>query len=409
MPRTASAVGCPYVAATPRAWSVVIRSAMILTTMIESFASGFGPAPSPSPISHICESAFQTDADWKAIRWEAVTELGQASNAVQVDAHGVVTVGSAASWPEQKVIDWAHGNNTRVTATCHPASKPDAWAFLSSASPAQLTATAKEVVAKVVSAGYDGLQLDWEGLKPQHKTGFIMFVAACSVAMKPAKTCSGQRPSLAVTVYAPKLVHPSAIPDAYNITVLEKLCDTVFIMGYDMTWVDCPMGDGWKQSGPNAPLNGLEIAIQHAEAEGVDLSKLVLGLPWYGRVFTCDGTAPAGYGSTCACKEKNVAKKTLDILTAVEPNCTSYYDEVTATPWWDCAYGANVSGSASQPGVRQQGWYENAKSLQAKVDLATKYRLAGVGVWTAHGVNAGATEEGAKIWNVFAEYIKGTR
>ena len=83
------------------------------------------------------------------------------------------------------------------------------------------------------------------------------------------------------------------------------------------------------------------------------------------------------------------------MLTAVEANCTSYYDETTATPWWDCAHGSNITGASSQPGVRQQAWYENAKSLQAKVALAVKYQLAGVGVWTAHGVNADATDEGA--------------
>lgn len=187
--------------------------------------------------------------------------------------------------------------------------------------------------------------------------------------------------------------------------------------GYDMTWNACALGDGWKQSGPNSPLDGLQLALQYAISQRVDPSKLVLGLPWYGRLYTCDSTAsspskPDSFGSTCSCNEKNVAKKTLDLFAAAADDsalgCTAHYDEPTATPWIDCPHGANItSGGAKPTTLRQQGWYENAKSLQAKLDLAVLHKIGGVGVWTAHGVNAKATEEGGRIWDAFANYVKG--
>lgn len=101
------------------------------------------------------------------MRRDAVTELGQAINAVTVDASGTVTVADKPSWPEQHFLDLGQLHNKNVTATCHPASKQAAWTFLSSATPAQITAAAQQAVNTVVQAGYDGLQLDWEGLKPQ--------------------------------------------------------------------------------------------------------------------------------------------------------------------------------------------------------------------------------------------------
>ena len=60
------------------------------------------------------------------------------------------------------MIDAAHGNNTRITATIHPASKPDAAAFLA-LDPAVLTRAAQTAVSMAMRAGYDGVQLDWEG------------------------------------------------------------------------------------------------------------------------------------------------------------------------------------------------------------------------------------------------------
>lgn len=50
----------------------------------------------------------------------------------------------------------------------------------------------------------------------QHKVGFTRFVGACSGAVKAAKTKRGRTPTLAVTLYAPKLVHPSTGTGRYH-------------------------------------------------------------------------------------------------------------------------------------------------------------------------------------------------
>ena len=47
------------------------------------------------------------------------------------------------------------------------------------------------------------------------------------------------------------------------------------------------------------------------------------------------------------------------------------------------------------------------RSLREKVALAAERGIAGVGLWTAHGVLP-TTQEGGQIWDVFAAYVNGT-
>ena len=157
-----------------------------------------------------------------------------------VSPTGSVAPEDASTWPMASMIAAAHGNRTRITATIHPASKPGAAAFLA-LPPATISATAAKAVGAAVDAGYDGVQLDWEGLQIGSEAGFERFVAACAAALKASRRqnstttvapWSAPRPTLSVTVYAPKLVYKDFGP--YNLRTLSSLADRIFVMGYDM-------------------------------------------------------------------------------------------------------------------------------------------------------------------------------
>ena len=181
-------------------------------------------------------------------------------------------------------------------------------------------------------------------------------------------------------------------------------------MGYDMQPTGIPVGDGWRQAGPQSPLDALGVAIEHAVAAGAPRASLVLGLPLYGKVFICNGTTAPVWGN-CSCGAKLRIDKKVDILHAVATNgslgCVTGYDPVSATPFVDCPRGTGVVGIPSQNlGTRQQAWYENERSLGAKVQLAVEQQLAGVGVWSTDGVSSLPTNaEGRSIWDMFAAYV----
>lgn len=172
-------------------------------------------------------------------------------------------------------------------------SKADGDAFLA-LSTSTITATAQAAVALVAAAGYDGIQVDMEGLLPPSRAGLERFVgalAAAGAATKPSVV------EITSTLYALKLLQPRSEPTAYNVSLLSSLGAGLFIMAYDLTWLGTKPGTGWMQAGPNAPLDALTVAVSNAVSWGAAPASLVLGLPLYGRVFTCDGDGDNGeYG-----------------------------------------------------------------------------------------------------------------
>lgn len=409
-----------------------------------------GRASQSGKLSCVAITRFATPAEIKTLHWPAITDLGQAINKLVCDASGNVKPDDVVTWPMKHLVDAAHGNGTRIYTALSFDSKQSAASFFQRNVPSELDAVASAALDLVVSAGYDGLQLDIEGLKPQSQKGFEGLVSAFqrAVLALPAGAPSGRRDapsssdqaastaavvgrtppsfgqaagqaggafSLSLTVYGPKLVAPSPLT-AYNVTFLAPLVDHIFIMGYDMTWLGAKPGG--LLAGPNAPLNSLRLALNNSIGQlHVPARKLVLGLPFYGRAFLCDGKEPAqpSHGN-CSCSEKNFKKKGIGILMNVtaagqgeKDGCFESFDEPSATPFWECADGAGIAGMPTTG--RQQGWFENGRSMQNKLSLATQFDLKGVGIWSGGGCDSEGSSpvatECAAIWAEFVKYVAG--
>lgn len=347
---------------------------------------------------------FSTPQQIAQLRWDAITDLHQCINGIIVSGGGKVTAANPDTWPMKSLITAAHGNSSNILVPVHMTNKPAAAAFLSSPVNSKLLSSAAEmVVSLAIEAGYDGISIDIEGLKPESKAGLEAFVKACAAELR------GKSPNkkLLVTIYAPKLLKANSIlTSAYNISRLSKIADFVFIMGYDMTWLGAKGGSGATEAGPNSPLNGLSLALENSIRWGAAPQSLILGLPLYGDLYTCDGTSVPEFGN-CSTTVKKM-KKSVDILAAAATGdgCTTGFNTDAASPFFDCRHGTSIPGSGSE-GVRQQGWFENLRSIAAKLGLADQRRLGGIGLWTGSGVaNTGA---GRRIWEAVAEYVRGTK
>ena len=350
--------------------------------------------------SDVAVSKFTSQADLDQLRWEAITDLHQSINGIVVSRNGRVTVADSNTWPMKSIVDAAHGNSSNVLVPLHISSKADAAAFLSSPVNRQhLAATAEQAVSFATTAGYDGLVLDIEGLKSASKPGYEAFVEACASALH----AKDPTKKLLVTVYAPQLLNNAIQWSAYNISLLSETADFVFIMGYDMTWLGAKGGSGAKEAGPNSPLDGLSAVLKNSVHRwGAAPSKLILGLPAYGDLYTCDGDSSPAFGNCSTRSQKK--KKSVDILAAAATgsNCIQGFDPQAFSPFFDCADGAHLPGSGAR-GVRQQGWFENLKSMNAKLDLASSFGLGGVGLWTGGGIVDNG--QGKGIWDAFVRFL----
>lgn len=355
--------------------------------------------------SHAAISKFSTPDDLAHMRWDGVTSVTQAINGLMVSDVGHVSVADPATWPMAGLVAAAHGNGSKIFVPLHSPSKEEMTRLLASpVDHSMLTKVASQATSLAVSAGYDGIMVDLEGLKPPSELGLETLVGA----LRDSLHQQSPQARLMVTVYAAKLLGKARNMLPYNVSRLAQLSDSIFIMGYDMTWVDAHPGAASHEAGPNAPINGLMKTVKNAIEWGAPSASLLLGLPLYGRLFTCDGRTPPALGN-CSCAEHNFVNRVVDELAAAAsgPGCIHGFDEPSASPFFDCAHGSNISQSPPWPGVRQQAWFEDSRSISAKLQLAVSHELAGVAWWTAHGVRSDLSPEGQRIWDSIAQFVHG--
>ena len=351
--------------------------------------------------AHVAVTSFSTPSELAGLHWNTITHLHQAINPLVVSAAGEVAPLTASSWPEVSLVSAAHGNLSRILVPIHMESKQAADTFLAK-STSEIENSARRAAAAALAAGYDGISIDIEGLKPPSKDGLETFVTACATALRTAVVPPRM---LVVTLYIAKLYQPH-VPSAYNLTKLALLADRVLLMGYDMTWYGAKPGTGAHEAGPNSPLDGLASALTTAVTVlGAAPEALLLGLPLYGRLYDCDGDSPATFGNcSCATNCKRDKGSALLMAAGTGPGCVEGWEMTAATPFFDCSFGSNVSGG--QPThVRQQGWFENGRSLRAKLQLASERGVAGVSMWSAHGcphINPSCSA----VWAEISAYMK---
>ncbi|XP_049540566.1 probable chitinase 2 [Anopheles darlingi] len=222
---------------------------------------------------------------------------------------------------------------------------------------------------------FDGLDLDWEyptqrGGDPVDRGNFVALVQELSTLFK-------KHNLLLTSAFA---ASKKVIDEAYDIPALSKYLDFLHIMCYDYhgSW------DG--KIGPNAPLSSsdflsIEYTIEHLLNLGAPTSKIVLGLPFYGRTFVSP-IVGASMGDD--------AEEVGFPGPATKENGFMGYNEIceelkrNPSDWrlsWD-AVSAEMVASKSNDTASQVIVYDSTRSIAKKVRFAMRQKLAGLLVWS---------------------------
>lgn len=173
---------------------------------------------------------------------------------------------------------------------------------------------------------------------------------------------------------------------SYDYKELAKYADYLMIMTYDESWQG-------SNPGPVASIAFVEGSIRYALSQGVPAEKIVLGIPFYGRIWSNNGTVN-GNGITNAMVQKLIQKY----------NGKVTFNDEYKSPKAIIRIPKGVNEVVGYNIVLKEGtyeiWFENDKSIQEKIKLVEKYNLNGVGSWSL-----GQEPEG--FWNNYNIWIKG--
>lgn len=225
-------------------------------------------------------------------------------------------------------------------------------------------------LADALAHGYDGVNIDKEGGlgSPESAAAYVSLVEETVAAFRGAMDRSH------VSVDLP--AYPGYEHWIYDDLGLSQAVDALFIMGYDdFQWDDYTCARRHDCTPANAPYKTLANGVEGYLALGIEPSKLILGLPWYGKQYSRVAGVPFNMGSIGL----------RSILPLVDQNVARggevQWDEVTYT--WRLVCPQPCDDNDANTLKTTEIWYDDATSLAPKVQLAVDYDLGGIGMWTA--------------------------
>lgn len=201
------------------------------------------------------------------------------------------------------------------------------------------------------SKGYSGINIDFEYIYPSDKENYNNFLRKVVERFKP----QGYTIS---TALAPKISdnQQGLLYEAHDYAFHGTLADFVVLMTYE--W-------GYSRGEPQAvaPINRVEQVLKYAVTRIPPL-KILMGMPNYGY----DWTLPYRQG-TVARSLSNIAAVNL----AIDVGAEIKYDSKAQAPYFNY-YDKN--------GKLHIVWFDDARSIEARLRLVNKYDLGGVSFWT---------------------------
>lgn len=218
------------------------------------------------------------------------------------------------------------------------------------ASETQQNALIEALLDTLDRRGYLGIDIDFEYVPGEDAAAYARFLARLRQELRPRDVpLSAALPAKVSADQAGRLF------EGADYRLIAQAVDYALLMTYDWGYI----------SGPPmavAPLPEVRKVVEYALTE-FRPEQLYLGIPNY------------GYNWTLPLQAGRLARS-LSNVEAVQlawnRRSAIRYDEQVQSPWF-----RYVDGQ----GTEHEVWFEDARSIQAKLDLALEYGLYGVGYW----------------------------
>lgn len=260
-------------------------------------------------------------------------------------------------------VNWAHGNGYQVWPMFTNSNMSETSKMLSDYKSRETVIN--QIINYIKQYNLDGINIDFEGMYETDKDNFSRLL----IEIRPRLNEIGAVLSVDVTA-------PDGAPEwslCYDRYTIGKVADYVMFMAYDQYGVSA------TKAGTTAGHNWVEANVKKfLGQEEVKAEKIILGIPFYTRVW----------------KESN-GNVTSNVVNIGNVNNVIPSD---ATKTWDEDL-QQYYVEYKKGGATYKIWVEDEKSIEAKLDLVSKYNLGGAAYWEYDR----ATNS---IWNLIESKIK---
>lgn len=212
-------------------------------------------------------------------------------------------------------------------------------------------ALVENVLRTIQEKGYQGLDVDFEFLPASDAAAYAGLIRRFRAALAPQG-----RPVIVAAAPKTYATQPGLLYEGHDYRALGEAADFVFLMTYE--W-------GYTYGPPMAvaPLPNVRAVVEYALTE-IPVEKLWLGIPSYGY----DWPLPFRQGESRATS----LSPQYAVELAGRYGVAIQYDARAQAPWFRYI---------DPEGIEHEVWFEDARSIRAKLELIPEYGLSGAGYW----------------------------
>ncbi|BBI35245.1 glycosyl hydrolase family 18 protein [Cohnella abietis] len=278
--------------------------------------------------------------------------------------------GNIRSKADAGYSSWANAKGIQVWALFSNGFDPDRT-HTALASYETRFAMIQQMLAYAKTFKLQGVNIDFENVYTKDKENLVQFMREMTPLL--------HEQNLVVSID----VTPKSNSELWSVFLdrerLGSIVDFMMVMAYDEHWASSPV------SGSVSSLSFSEKSIKRIlEEDRVPASKLILGVPFYTRIWTEEPKGTDGVKVSSKTMNMDAVQKLIK-----EKKLTPVFSEETGQQYVEFKEGNLV----------KKIWIEDASSIKARAELAKKYDLAGVASWR-RGF------ESSDIWSVLDKSLQ---
>nr|MDA8226270.1 glycosyl hydrolase family 18 protein [Desulfitobacterium hafniense] len=330
----------------------IIRTGSIKPRISLQYLQAYGSSAYTTYLSQINMAPGKaTDyVDFVAPNWYAINNIPSGKTV----ADGTFTgPWDTASNNYTQIVNAAHGRGLKVLPVIGSSWDSEGKAAVDSImkEPTARTSLVNNLVRMLAATGADGVVIDLEYMSDETGPYLTEFMKELYAALHPKN-------KIVIQAVMSRTSSTDWYPE-FNYKELSQHVDYLNIMTYDYSM---------SVPGPIAPISWAKKVLEYTKSQGVDMSKVLMGVPYYGRDWAQkDATS--------------YTKKSVGLMSATNA-ATEYKATIQRETSPEDSVGIPNYSYTDADKIVHKVYFDDPLSWERKLMLMQEYNLGGIGAWS---------------------------